>query len=34
MRDPFVVSSITWHEVPDAVAINNINLIEAALKNH
>lgn len=34
MRDPFVVSSVTWHEVPDEVAIDNINLIEAALKDH
>lgn len=34
MRDPFVVSSVTWHEVPDEVAIDNINLIEAALKGH
>ena len=34
MRDPFVVSSITWHEVADAVAIDNINLLEDALRSH
>lgn len=34
MRDPFVVSSITWHEVSDAVATDNINLIEDALQAH
>jgi hypothetical protein len=32
MRDPFVVSSISWHEVTDAVAIDNINMIEDALQ--
>jgi hypothetical protein len=34
MRDPFVISSITWHEIPDAIAIDNINLLEAALRDH
>ncbi len=34
MRDPFVVSSVTWHEVPDEVAIDNINLIEEGRKDH
>jgi hypothetical protein len=34
MRDPFVVSSITWHEVADEVAIDNINLLEDALRSH
>ena len=32
MRDPFVVSSISWHEVTDEVAIDNINLIEDVLQ--
>lgn len=32
MRDPFVVSSITWHEVADEIATDNINLIENALQ--
>lgn len=34
MRDPFVVSSITWHEVSNEVAIDNINLIEEVLQKH
>lgn len=34
MRDPFVVSSISWHEVSDQIAIHNINLIEDALQEH
>jgi hypothetical protein len=34
MRDPFVVSSISWHEVADEVAIDNINLLEDALRSH
>ncbi len=32
MRDPFVVSSISWHEVTDEVAIDNINQIEDVLQ--
>lgn len=32
MRDPFVVSSITWREVPLEVAIDNVVGIEAVLK--
>lgn len=32
MRDPFVVSSITWREVPLEVAIDNVVRIEAVLK--
>jgi hypothetical protein len=34
MRNPFVVSSITWHEVPLAIAIDQVNLIEEALNEH
>ncbi len=34
MRDPFVVSSITWHEVPLEVAIDNVVTIEDTLKTN
>jgi hypothetical protein len=34
MRNPFVVSSITWHEVPLAIAIDQVNLIEEALNEN
>lgn len=34
MRDPFVVSSITWREVPLEVAIDNVVGIEAVLKTN
>ena len=32
MRDPFVVSSISWREVPLEVAIDNVVSIEELLK--
>ena len=34
MRDPFVVSSITWHEVPLEIAIDNVVTIEDTLKTN
>ena len=34
MRDPFVVSSISWHQVSDEVAIDNVVTIEDTLKTN
>ncbi|AEE50266.1 hypothetical protein [Haliscomenobacter hydrossis] len=31
MRDPFVVSSITWHEISGKIDPDNINLVEETL---